>query len=495
MAFKAVKTQRKSAFGNKDALTFDAAIAAQFPESRSRTAPDQGANKAQRARYDLASSISIVRNMETSPGRAAVFEEIKAKNPLYALVDRAYGLAGRLGLQPLVLFVYMVKCAVSIGPFKDRGAQAVSIAQFANEHKTIDRVAQLVPQVKLLRLTLARKHSLSIAALRNAALMLTALPRIWPFLKTLTRGYSFMPAARMASVLAFYQVFAAAFQQRPALKAAIIASNYSPEALGMAAAAHRHGARVIYANHAPVPANGAVVPPVLADGALFYGAMTAKIYSARSACTAKVALIGQPGKTRAMEWRDGLGTIGIFLTSGTRVDVLKSLIASIRVSHRDARIIIRQHPVTLLKTDFSQLELADDRVELTLGKPLDEEIAACDLVICGNSGVALNVLSGGRPVAYLSSLDGIAFDANGFVASRLVYSMPWWIDDIYERVKGFYTLPAWRAIMRDYDASYGADLDALHSKAAIALRGWIEGGAEAGAGDGTRQNLTQTRVA
>ena len=169
---------------------------------------------------------------------------------------------------------------------------------------------------------------------------------------------------------------------------------------------------------------------------------------------------------REMEWRERLDTIGIFLTSGTKADVLQSLIATIRVDLPEARIIVRQHPVTLLKTDFSTIGVDDPLIELTIGNPLDDEIAACDMVICGNSGVAMNVLSGGRPVAYLSSLDGIKFDANGFVASRLVLSVPWWTDDIYDRLKGFYQAPGWRGVMQSYDASYGADLDELKRAAA-----------------------------
>ena len=253
------------------------------------------------------------------------------------------------------------------------------------------------------------------------------------------------------------------------IAAAIVPSNYSPEAVGMSAAAHHEGRRVVYANHAPVPANGAVVPPVLADCALFYGGATTRTYQRRSRCLAEVAYIGQPGTPRAMQWREALDTVGIFLTAGTKAEVLKSLIASIRLDLPDARIIVRQHPVTLLKTDFSTIGVDDPNTELTIGNPLDDEIAACDLVICGNSGVSMNVLSGGRPVAYLSSLDNISFDANGFVASRLVLSVPWWTDDIYSRLKGFYQTPGWIGVMQSYDASYGADLVALHHEAGQVL--------------------------
>ena len=420
-------------------------------------------------RYDLAAALMIVREMETSPGRAAVYEEIKAKNAVYRLVDRLYILAGKPVFQPLILFLYMIKCVASLGPIKDEGSEAVSIANFPNEHKTIDRIAALVPDMKLHRIAAARKHLANPANLAAALTMLKAAPRLWSFLRVMVRRHSFMPSARIASALAFYIRFSQLFANNPALKAAIVASNYSPESVGMAAAAHRHGRRVVYSNHAPVPANGQVVPPVLADCALFYGEETTRTYQRRARCTAEVGLIGQPGTSRAMEFRDEVRTVGIFLTSGTKADVLQSLIATIRVDLPEARIIVRQHPVLLLKTDFSSIGVDDPNTELTIGNPLDDEIAACDMVICGNSGVAMNVLSGGRPVAYLSSLDGIKFDANGFVASRLVLSVPWWTDDIYDRLRGFYQAPGWSGVMRSYDASYEADIDRMKRDAAAVL--------------------------
>ncbi|MBD2842461.1 hypothetical protein [Erythrobacter rubeus] len=441
-----------------------------FTESSS-TAKIDAAIEITDRQYDLPTALRIVRALETTSGRAAVYEEIKNKNAVYRAVDALYESADKRILQPFFLFLYMVKCAVSIGPVEDREAEleAVALHNFSNEEKTIDRVAALVPDLRLLRLAIERRHVLHFRQLTIALKMIGASARIWPFLQILARRHSFMPSARIASALAYYIWFSWLFENRQELKAAIIASNYSPEAVGMAAAAHRTDRQVVYSNHATVPANGTVVPPVYADCALFYGDKTTQTYRRRSSCTAEIALIGQPGEAHPMQWREEVETIGIFLTSGTKIDVLKSLIATIRIDLPDARILIRQHPVTLLKTDFSGLALDDDRVELTIGNPLDEEIAACDLVICGNSGVAMNVLCGGRPVAYLSSLDGIKFDANGFVESRLVYSMPWWSDDIYSRVKAFYNLPGWVQVMQSYDASYGADLAELKAQAAAVL--------------------------
>jgi hypothetical protein len=423
-------------------------------------------------RYDLAIALRIVRRMETSAGRGAVFAEIKNKNPLYRLVDTLYARAGA-GLQPLLLFAYMLKCVVSIGPFDDDGAEAVAISNFDNERHTVERVAALVPDVRLLRLSIKRRHILGLGQVAAALRMLGSMGRIWSFLAILVRSHSFMPSARIASALAFYMRFSQLFAERPALNAALVVSNYSPEAVGMAAAAHRMGRRVVYANHAPVPANGAVVPPVLADCALFYGAAIRQTYERRSRCTADVALIGQPWTARPMEWRDEVRTVGIFLTAMTRAEAVSDLVSAIRASRPDVRILIRNHPVALLRTDFSELEAQDGKLEITIGTPLDDEIVACDLIICGNSGVALNALSGGRPVAYLAGLDGIKFDCNGFVESGLVAPVTGWSDDLYRRLKNFYQAPGWQDVMRTYDASYGADVAALEQAAAETVKRYL----------------------
>lgn len=417
-------------------------------------------------RYDLATALRIVRRMETSAGRGAVFEEIKSKNPLYRLVDTLYSKAGASIMQPLLIFAYMLKCVVSLGPFEADDAEAVSISQFGNEHHSVDRLAALVPSARLLRLSLKRGHLVGRGQLLATYRMLASVPRIWPFLSRLVRSHSFMPSARIASALAFYMRFLQLFADHPRLTAAIVASNYSPEAVGLAAAAHQMGRRVIYINHAPVPANGALVPPVLADCAIFYGEAIRQTYERRSRCIADVALIGQPWTARPMQWRDELKTVGIFLTALTRTEVVSDLVSAIRASRPWVRILVRNHPVALLQSDFSDLVARHENIAVTIGNPLDDEIAACDLIVCGNSGVALNAVSGGRPVAYMDRLDGSRFDHNGFVESGLICHVAGWSDDIYGQLKDFYERPSWPAVMRTYDASYDADAEVLKQAAA-----------------------------
>lgn len=421
-------------------------------------------------RYDLATALRIVRHLETSASRAAVFEEIKRKNAVYRLVDRIYALAGRPLLQPLILWAYMLKCVLTVGPFRRSGAEVIALAHFPNEQHTIERVAALVPDLAIDRLSMQRRNIVGAGQLKAAVKMVAALPRVWPFLRRLARDHDFMPAGRIASGLAFYMRFNQAFEDRPGVEAAIVASNYSPEAVGLAAAAHEAGKKVIYANHAPVPANSPVVPPVYSQCALFYGEETARTYRHRSQCTAQIALIGQPGTSRALEWRDDLTKVGIFLTAGTRTDTLSALIRDIRQTHPDVEILIRDHPVALLRNNLTSILTDDPKVELTIGNPLENEIAACDMILCGNSGVTLNALCGGRPVAYIAELDDIRFDYNGFVKAKLVAHVRAWSEDIYDQLKSFYRTSDWNETMRRFDASYDTDVSVLNDRAAEILR-------------------------
>ena len=74
-----------------------------FKQGSNRTACDT-LRRAEGDRYDLATALRIVRRMETSTARGAVFEEIKNKNPIYRLVDTLYSMAGARLVQPLLTY-------------------------------------------------------------------------------------------------------------------------------------------------------------------------------------------------------------------------------------------------------------------------------------------------------------------------------------------------------------------------------------------------------
>ncbi|WP_160765297.1 hypothetical protein [Kangsaoukella pontilimi] len=406
-------------------------------------------------RYDLGRALGIVRAMDTSPTRAAVFDEIKSKNRVVWLADSLYARADARLTRRLILAAYMLKSVASFGPAPGRDARAVTVAGFANEVHAIDRVAALLPDTPFAHIRAKRSN---LTARGQGAALLATLGLIgarWRYLGRLARRHDFMPACRIASTLAAYARFGAMLDAAPRARAAIVASNYSPDALGLSAAAHKAGRRVVYVNHAPVPQNSPYVPPVHADCAFFNGAAIHDTYKSRSRCDTHPVFIGQEGATARMRLTaDAPRTVGIFLTALTRKDTLTRLVSEIRTAHPDAHILIRHHPVALLKTDLTELEAETPNLTVTIGTPLDGDIAACDAVICGNSGVILNTLRGGRPVAYLPALDELPLDYNGFLAEGLVPRIDAFTAETHDMLTGFYDRAEWTKTMRRFDASY-----------------------------------------
>lgn len=413
-----------------------------------------------RPRYSLVRAMLIVRQVETLASRKAVFEEIKSKNRIIRWVDGIYAFGGTFLVRRVMLFLYMVKCTAALRETGGPKTRAIAMANFANEVHTIERVTALLPEYEIALMRPSIRNALRLAQVLAMGRMIGTLPRIWPILGVMARRHSFMPACRISSALAYYIRFGEVLQNRPPDTTAIVASNYSPESVGFAAAAHCHNRKVVYINHAPVPRNALYVPPVLADLSVFHGAFVKETYETRSICITQAVYIGQSGKALAMTFPQTLSCVGIFLTALTRKDTILRLIAEIRAVYPDVDILIRHHPVALLETDLSSLS-SDDRIQVTIGAPLEGDIAACDVIICGNSGVVLNALRGGRPVAYVPELDEILFDYNGFCEKQLVPRIAKWDADTLEALNAFYSVPMWSSVMVGYDASYGKSAQVL----------------------------------
>jgi hypothetical protein len=412
-------------------------------------------------RYTLTLAMLIVRQIETLPTRQAVFTEIKEKNKIIGIADRVYSMSGPFIIRRLIILLYMLKCMVALNVKTSPSASACSIANFANEVHTIKRVTTLIPEVEISMLSMARKNIFARGQIREIARMILTIPRIWHILGTIAKSHSFMPACRISSVLAYHFRFDRLIDKTPSLRAVIIASNYSPEAVALAAVAHSRNLKVIYVNHAPVPRKSPYVSPVLADCSVFYGEAIRDTYEQRNRCETDAVFIGQPGNSIEMILPEEPRSIGIFLTALTRKDTIEKLVKQIRAHKPDTHILIRHHPVALLETDLSDLVENNDNLNVTLGTPLSQDIATCDVVICGNSGVTLNALGGGRPVAYLAELDDLPFDYNGFIANNLVPHIPKWDETTYASLRMFFDAPTWPAVMTSYDASYGHDVKVL----------------------------------
>lgn len=395
--------------------------------------------------------MQIVRKLETNETRGAVFEEICRKNRIIRWADRSYRMVRPF--RRCIIALYMLKSAVTLGPVPSKTARILAAANFANEAHAVARVFGIVPMIEIARMHNHRRNLFRLSQTLVFLKSLSRLPRIWRIIGKISRKHSFMPACRIASVLAYYMRFEEILKTTQ-IEITLTASNYSPESVSLLAAAQKRSIPSVYINHAPVPLHSPYVPPVLSDFCLFHGEQTRKTYEQRSQISGRVILIGQEGQVSPLVWRDKPASVGIFLTALTRSETIETLVSEIKASHPDMNILIRHHPVSLLETDLTSLLKNYSDIKVTMGTPLDDDIAVCDLVFCGNSGVVQNTLRGGRPVAYFPELDQLSFDYNGFHKNGLVHRVSGWSAELYQSLHNFYETPAWKHAMRDYDASY-----------------------------------------
>lgn len=414
-------------------------------------------------RYTLTTAFLIVRSMETSSTRSAVFEEIKRKNNIINIVENIYSRSKVTTFRKIMLFLFMLKCVLSVKPQIPKTTEIVSTGSFANEFHAIDRIMGIAPGFIFAVLEPRKSHALHPRQLVTALYFLMAMPSMWSVFGRIAKRYEFMPACRMASTIGYYMLFRRSIRSAPRVKGVLLASNYSPDAVALSAAAHSCSRKVVYTNHAHIPLNGPYLPPVLADLSIFSGEIIRETYQQRSQCNNDVSLIGVDNPTAVMSWKKRPFSIGIFLTALTNVDAIEKLAGEILELGADIMVNIRHHPVSLLHTDLTPLITRFPNARITAGGPLEDDIADCDIVLCGNSGVALNVLRVGKPAAYCAALDALPYDYNGFVANHLVPEIDSWRQDTYEQLREFYTQPTWHDVMTRYDASYGQDIDTLEA--------------------------------
>ncbi len=246
--------------------------------------------------------------------------------------------------------------------------------------------------------------------------------------------------------------------ERHDVKAVFIANHYSPECLALAAAAHRSGRKVLFTNHANATWHEGYLPPLYSDLAAVTSQAVLDTYQKNSSREIGAVFVPQVSAQRSMrsqvEPKEPV-TVGIFLTALTSMTRLSALIGQLESDPKVGRIVIRPHPVMVVNEDLSDICVEGGRVENAGGMPLYDNIELCDVAICGNSTVTIELLRGGVPVFYDADLDGLSYDYNGYVKHGLVLPMPSVLDrPALQALDRFYGSPSWVNTMRYFDAGY-----------------------------------------
>lgn len=406
--------------------------------------------------YTLGRACSIVGRFDSSAGRLAVFADVARKNVVigsaYALYDRAPGF-----IKPYLLMLYGLKCYLSVN-WKAVGEEdIVFLASYPNERAALGHVRRHLRGLRLGDMTLSKAACLGLDSLRALPRFLASARRFHRFACRLAVRHPFMPACRVLSTVTYYTRFRYLLGER-AVRAVFIANHYSPECLALAAAAHGAGRKVLFTNHANATWQEGYLPPLYSDLAAVTSQAVLDTYRQNSHGEVEAVFVPQAAPQRAMQTgvaQNRSITVGIFLTALTNMERLQDLVDRLAADPKVERILIRPHPVKVVNEDISALCPPGSRVEDTVDMPLTENIGLCDLAICGNSTVAIEVLRGGVPLFYDQQLDRLRPDYNGYLKGGLVPPMPANLDDDALRaLTRFYGAPAWTEAMRYFDAGY-----------------------------------------
>ena len=250
------------------------------------------------------------------------------------------------------------------------------------------------------------------------------------------------------------------------VSAVLIANHYSPECLGLAAAAHRVGRKVLFTNHANATWDSGYIPPLHSDFAAVTSQAVLDIYLKHTRKNFNAAFIPLSSPQRPMQLDHDESrpvSVGIFLTALTDMTRLEQIVAQLECLPGVGEILIRPHPVKLVNEDLTALCARSARIRDTEGTALFDNITRCDVAICGNSTVTVEILRGGVPVLYDGALDRLPHDYNGYLKRDLVPAIPAALcEDTFSRLRAFYRNPAWAGVMRYFDAGYQQDDGVLY---------------------------------
>ena len=107
----------------------------------------------------------------------------------------------------------------------------------------------------------------------------------------------------------------------------------------------------------------------------------------------------------------------------------------------------------MFDNDFQSF-LLNTNIEISVeGRPIEEDLESCDLVVAGNSNSHLQILKYGVPSVYLSGLDRVTEDLYGFVEGGILYELSNPEDLDLKNLSNFYG-QEWKETFSKFDGSY-----------------------------------------
>jgi len=408
--------------------------------------------------YSILKACLIVRSMDNSVGRDRVFQSAMKNSFSMRLANRLYS-TGPEWLRAVLLLLYGAKCYASVSRATDRASDLLFLGSYPSEKRVLGRVRQNLEGIVSEDMSISVWNCLRPGAVASILCYSLFAFRLMRFSRQLARQYSFMPACRIFSVVPYY-----ARSKRlllPSPQAVFIASQYAPESLALASAAHAYSKKVFFVNHANATWRGSYVPPIHADLVGVSSQAIADMFQANSKKPLKILFwpVGDAQESmRKVSQHSGALRVGIYLTALTNEHRLGELVKNCHKNTSIATTFVRAHPVKVVQPTLENVDLEQFSCEISTNNLLADDIRRTDLAICGNSTVATEILRAGRPVLYDAGLDSMQYDYNGYLEAGLLMKYSDFVgQDMLKEIDKFYSSEQWLSLMRYFDCAYQQD--------------------------------------
>ena len=374
-------------------------------------------------------------------------------------------------IKAAAVVLYGLKCYLSLFRRHAGEPHLVYFASYPNERRVLRHVRNILQAAAHDEITVTLRNCAKLTAVTEIVAYIPASVRLYRFARRLVQKHEFMPACRIFSTVTYYRRFKRLLDKD--VKAVFIACHYSPECVGLAAAAHRAGKKVLFTNHATATGETGYVAPLHANLVAVTSQAMADLYQRHTPHELDIVpiTISEPQQPmREPNRNSDTLSVGIYLTALTAEDRLQEIVADWSRLPAIGSVFIRTHPAQVVNSDLTGITDTRVPVEISNTMPLREDIMRADIAVCGNSTVAIEILRGGRPVLYDHRLDHLVYDYNGYAGYGLVLQYPEIIDDdIFEKIQRHYFSEHWHEKMRYFDSSYQNDERAITQQFAAAV--------------------------
>lgn len=408
----------------------------------------------------LLKAIRAVDLVDSHPDRQEFFEQYIERYLIARILIFFHSLFKGTFLSALMYLIFAARYLIKSSYAISHKYKLLATVDYINEQRAISDFLSYVDD-SLIKQSARQKLNQACAIFIEVFCNLKNLFRVAKFLTKFEKKGTFLTTCRVAELFFLYLI---AKKRINHSKAIIIASNYTPCACALKAAAEFNKLPTIYTFHAVVT-SVVRIPALKVNLACLYGERALDVFRLNGEIKCdSIVYTGLQGDSVKMQYKkdfDDVKSVGVFLSGYIKPESFRLLLENLSKYSNIEQIYVRPHPLKEANPDLSILS-EFSKIIIDTNARVTTTAKVCDLVIAGSSGVHVEVLKAGVPVLYWEDFDTVGPDYYSFIQYGIVLE----IKDIntinWQEVKNFYNQD-WSDRFQKFDYSYLRTKTEIHN--------------------------------